>query len=707
METVRDLGTTGNTGPMDLGSSRDEGPERVEVAERPRHRVDLKALFGVEPGTPWAWATAVRAAVAMIVSFSLVASLVDPRLATLAALGSMSVLYERNTPYAYRSAALALVGLGFVAAVTFGSLASAFSPWAAVFAIGLTAGLATWLCAAWRVDKPGPIFFVLVSTISTIVPGGPADVPLHAGVATLGAAVGWCVSMSGAVRARHPEYQAVSEAFRQLGTLLRAVGSPDLDHSQHQASVAVAEAWRIVLLAQTRGYRGTPEAARLRSLLRWVSDIHLATTQVCMARNEPLPETSADFADRMAAAVAEPSLAPDPAELDDLRRGLRPRSLEARVYSLLGRAAVAARRTPDEADREDERGSRLHDDRYPALWGALRSSLTKQSLILPTALRMWITVTLAGVLGLWIGLDHYYWVALTTTSVLQGGNVVLTLNRSLQRSLGTMLGVLIGALLLTQELPLAAVVVIAGLFQGLTQLVVGRNFFYGSVTLTPMALLLAYTAVPYPIEQLAQSRIIDTVVGSLLGLAGALLLWRRTSATRLPQTIIKVLETARPCVVEMLDQDVHMSPQRRYELRRDMRAALVSLRGVYNSAVGDLPRARATRPLWPVVVATQRTGYLALSALQLESPEPVGTITLQRVDLAFRELIASMEEQRTPRMGALPRLPAYPRINMELRALSSSMTTAVAQDERAAQKEAERRAQRERRRAQKDVDADL
>src|SRR5699024_11079575 len=150
---------------------------------------------------------------------------------------------------------------------------------------------------------------------------------------------------------RKPEYEAVARAFHQLASLLREVGGSDLDHAQHRASVAVAEAWRIVLLAQTRGYRGTPEAARLRSLLRWVSDIHLATTQVCMARNEPLPEAAADFADRMAAAVAEPSLAPDPAELDDLRRGLRPRSLEARVYSLLGRAAVAARRTPDEADR--------------------------------------------------------------------------------------------------------------------------------------------------------------------------------------------------------------------------------------------------------------------------------------------------------------------------------------------------------------------
>src|SRR5699024_11486079 len=41
-------------------------------------------------------------------------------------------------------------------------------------------------------------------------------------------------------------------------------------------------------------------------------------------------------------------------------------------------------------------------------------------------------------------------------------------------------------------------------------------------------------------------------------------------------------------------------------------------------------RAASTRPLWPVVVATQRTGYLALSALALDDPEPVGTITLQR-----------------------------------------------------------------------------
>lgn len=702
---MRDLGTTGDTGPLDVGDPSHPGPRRVAVGERPRPRVDLRAVFGLESGS-WAWTTATQAAIAMSVSFALAAWLFGAQVATLAAMGSMTVLYEKKTPYVYRAAALALVGLGFVISVSLGSLASALSPWAAVVSIGLTAGLATWVCAAWRVDKPGPMFFVLVGAISTIVPGGLADIPLHAAIAAFGAAVGWAVSMSGAfVRARQPERQAVAGAYRKLAVLLRAVGTPELDHAQHDASVAVADAWRLVLLAQTRGYRTSDEAARLRSLLRWVSDIHLVTTQVCMARPTPLPPGAAEFAERMAAAVAAPDKAPDPADLDGLRRGMRPRSLEARLYGLMARAATAERR--DAGVPDDERARNLHDERYPALWGALRSSLSQDSLIRPTALRMWITVTAAGVLAMAVGLENSYWVGITTTAVLQGGNVVLTLNRSVQRSLGTLIGVVIGALLIAAHPPLAGVILLAGLFQGAAQLVIGRNFFYASVLLTPMALLLSYTAAPHPITELAETRIIDTVVGSLVGLAGAMLLWRGASATRLPQSIVGVLEEARRCMAAVLDQDTAIDGQLRYELRRDMRAALVSLRGVYESAIGDVPRAASTRPLWPVVVATQRTGYLALSALALENPEPVGAITLQRVDLAFRELISAMEERRTPRMGALPRLPAYPRINMELRALSTAMAGAVAQDERTARLEAEKRAELERRRAQKDLHADL
>ncbi|MBB6171472.1 putative membrane protein YccC [Nocardiopsis mwathae] len=701
----------------DQGASRDSGgdptpsepiwnpPARVRsrIAERPRPRVDLSAIFGLASGS-WAWTTAAQAAIAMSVSFTIALFLIGPQVATLAALGSMTVLYEKKTPYGYRAVALAVVGLGFVASVAVGSLASA-TLWTGAIAIGAVAGISTWLCQALRAEKPGAIFFVVVCAISTIAPGGLADVPTHAGIAAIGAAVGWAVSMAGApVRSRHPENRAVAEAFRQLAELMRAIGTPQLDHVQHEASLAVAEAWRIVLLAQTRGYRDTPAAARLRALLRWVSDIHLTATDVSLARTEPLPEAAVVFAEGLADAVGRPDQCPAPDTLDGLYRGLRPRSLEVRLYNRLVRAAQAARRS----EHEDEgHGLGLYDSRSPSVASSLRSSLTRDSLIRPTALRMGITVAAAGLLGLALGFERFYWISITATAVLQGGNVVLTVNRSMQRALGTLVGVAIAAWLLMLDLPLPAIIALASAFQGLTQLVVGRNYFYGSVFLTPMALLLAHTAAPFPVTTLAETRITDTVVGSLVGMLGALLLWRRASASRLPQTITTALDRSRAAVVAVLDPDVTIGPERRYRLRRDLRAALLSLRGVYDSAIGDVPRARTTRPLWPVVVATQRTGYLALAALALEKPPAASYITLQRVDLAFQELMSAMREHRSPRLGALPRLTDYPRINMELRALSSSMRTAVAQDQRSAALEAERRAQRERHRARQEVDADL
>nr|WP_255430190.1 FUSC family protein [Streptomonospora sp. PA3] len=663
----------------------------------------MNALFGLASGG-WAWSIAVQAAVAMSASFALATLLFDPRVATLAALGSMTVLYERETPYRYRSFALALVGLGFVACVSVGSLA-AVNPWAAAVSIGAVAAVATWLCQALRVDRPGPLFFVLVCAIATIASGGPAAVPMHALIAAMGAGVGWLVSMTeGLARGRHPEHRAVAVAFKQLAALLRAIGTPRLDHVQHEASIAVANAWRIVLLSQTRGYRDTPAAARLRALLRWVSDIHLAATDVSLARTERLPAVAGDFAEALADAVAKPDQTPDETGLDELRKGLRPRSLEGRLYSRLVRAAQAARRSDHEAEG---RGLKLHDTATPPLLQTLRSSLAAGSLIRPTALRMGITVAVAGVAGLALGIERFYWISITATSVLQAGNVVLSANRSLQRALGTLVGVVIGALLLSYQLPLAATILLPACFMGLTQLVVGRNFFYASIFMTPMALILAYTAAPHPVEQLAEARIVDTLLGSVAGVAGAVLLWRRAAAARLPQTIADVLGTTRTVLLAVLDPDVEPGPARTYRLRRDLRSALVSLRGVYDSAMGDVPRATTTRPLWPVVVAAQRSGYLALSALALEKPPPASQITLQRLDVAFDELIAALLERRTPRLGAVPRLVDYPRINMELHALSSALRTAVAEDARTAERERERRAQRERRRAHEEIDADL
>lgn len=647
---------------------------RAGIAERPRPRIGLRAVLWPAPGR-WEWSRGLQAGAAMGVSFGLVAALLSPSLGSLAALGSMTVLYERATPYAHRAASLALIAAGFVASVAVGSLASV-SPWTAAAAIGLVAGTATWACQSLRVEAPGPFFFVLVCSIATIVPGGPGAVPLHAGVAAVGAGIGWLVSMAGALPdSRGPEERAVAAAFGRLGALLRAVGTPRVDHAQHEASLAVAAAWRVVLQAQTRGYRDSPRAARLRALLRWVSDIHLTATEVALGRTSPLPAAAADFADELARAVARPGSSPAPERLDGVRRGLRPRSLESRLYRLLARTARSARRLDHEVEG---RGVRLYDRRTPPLLESLRSGWSSGSLVRPTALRMGLTVTASGLLALLLGFERFYWVPVTAASVLQGGNVVLTASRSAQRVVGTVAGVAVGGALLALAPPLPAVVAVAALLQALAQTVLPRSFCYASAALTPMALLLAATAAPCPPGLLVRERVVDTLVGSLVGVAGALLLWRRASSSRLPQALATALRTSRRVLLEALDPDAALGPEQRYRLRRDLRADLLRLRGVYDSAVGDVPRAEHTAPLWPAVVAAQRTGYLALAALAAEDVPPATHITLQRLGLAFDELAAALHERRAPRLGALPSMPDHPRLVMEVRALAAALRTAAA-----------------------------
>lgn len=692
-----------DTGPQAV---RGAGPgrRRARVAALPRPRVDLTAVFGLASGD-WDWRLGVRAALAMGVAFAVASWLVAPAAGVLAALGSFTVLYERSTPYAHRALTLTWVAVGFVVCVAVGSLSASLSPWLGALAIGVVAGVATWVCQSLRVDKPAAFMFVLVCAIATIVPGGVAALPIHIALAALGATIGWVTSMSGAlVGSRQPELDAVSHAFRELAELIRAVGSSRFDHVQHDASVAVAEAWRVLLLAQTRGYRDTPTAARLRALLRWVSDIHLNATDLALAQREAVPGEVADFVARLASAVARPEVAPAPQELDRLRQGLRPRTPQARLYNSLSRSAQVARRSEHDAEGP---GLHLHDRRSPPVWDALRSGLRSDNLIRPTALRMAITVAVAGMLGLALDFDRIYWISLTAATVLQGGNVVLTANRSTQRSLGTILGVFIAAAILAQQLQLWALIVIAAVFHGVAQATIPRNFLYASVLLTPMALILATTAQPYPVAELAQDRVVDTVVGSVVGIAGALLLWRSASAARLPQVIEEVLQQARTTVTAVLDPEERVSGKRAYELRRDLRGALLSLRGVYESAIGDVPRARGTQPLWPVVIATQRVGYLVLAMLAQSDPAPVAYITRQRVDLAFVELAAALRERRSPLLGALPRMTDYPRLQLELRALAQSMRTAVAEDQHTEALERRRREQRERRRAREEIDADL
>jgi uncharacterized membrane protein YccC len=169
------------------------------------------------------------------------------------------------------------------------------------------------------------------------------------------------------------------------------------------------------------------------------------------------------------------------------------------------------------------------DDR--AWWTALRSVLSPDSLIGRFALRVAVVTTLAVALTEQLELKRGYWVTITVIVILQPYTGV-TLNRAVQRVLGTVLGGLLAAALGATFHDPRAILVIATVFVACCVALLPVNYGAFSVFLTPTFVLLAEASAGD--WHLAETRVLNTLLGGALALGGARFLWPIPERRRFP-----------------------------------------------------------------------------------------------------------------------------------------------------------------------------
>ncbi|RTQ53165.1 FUSC family protein [Hymenobacter gummosus] len=130
-------------------------------------------------------------------------------------------------------------------------------------------------------------------------------------------------------------------------------------------------------------------------------------------------------------------------------------------------------------------------------------------------LRLVVAVLAAVLLSRPLGAYRTYWVVLSAVAVLQSsGSRRLSSIRGVHRVVGTVLGVLVfEALMLLHPAGLLAVALLM-LLQGLTEVVVARNYALALLFITPMALLNATLGHPGTTLPTVQGRIVDTLLGA-------------------------------------------------------------------------------------------------------------------------------------------------------------------------------------------------
>ncbi|MGW4911754.1 FUSC family protein [Streptomyces sp. NPDC004270] len=471
--------------------------------------------------------------------------------------GSLCALYGHNRPYPARARTLARVVLGMTCGLAVALLAASLTTNAvALVTVGaLMAAVQKVLCDATRVGPPGNVVLTFISSASLFAPGTLGQVPGHVGLALLAGAWAWLVGMApGLLRPYGPERRATAQALNATAAYADTRGAGESHAHARTAAAAVQAAWQSLLATGAR-------TDRTRRALE-----HLVV--------------------RAEVALA----APADADPERLRGWARELSGTGRVPRVAG--------ADDELLGVDAERAVPHRP----LWHRLGP-------LAPLAARTALGCALAGYASLALGVGRPYWALVTAASLYQA-NTTLTWSRGVQRVVGNLLGVLVfAAVVPLAHLHPAVLVLCCLVFNFGAEALIGRNYWLGSVCVTPMALLITEFARTQDSGQLITERVLDTLVGALVGFAAAVVVTNRRAGDRIEHALTAV-ERAREEAARLLAEP-HPAPRALETVRRSLSAALAELRATADAASGEwwqraLPQER--------VVLAEQSGHRTLAA---------------------------------------------------------------------------------------------
>ncbi|MEV0490581.1 FUSC family protein [Streptomyces atratus] len=484
--------------------------------------------------------------------------------------GSLCALYGHSLPYARRSRTVAAVVLGMLVGFAISLVTASLTDSTAVLiAVGalLAAGQKA-LCDATRIGPPGHVIFTFVTSAALFAPQHLGRLPGHLALTVAAGAVAWLVTVVPAlIRREGPERRATARALNAA-----AAYATDPGHrTRHAAAAAVHAGWQTLLAT------GRPTPVR-RALERLLVHAEATLAETALGSRTADPDRLRAWAEQTRARGPVPTPPPAPGTAEELF-GID--------------AERAARRT----------GSRRDARR------ALLRALAPGSPLLPIAARTLIGCALAGYVSMALGVGRPYWAIVTAASLYQA-NVTLSWNRALQRTLGNLLGVLVFAAVLpiTRTGPLALIGCCL-FFNFAAEALITRNYWLGSIAVTPMALLVIEFGGTHPAGELIGDRVLDTVIGAAVGLLAAMAVTNRRAAGRLERALAAT-DRARAHAARTLAAP-EPAPAALDAARRRLTGSLVELREAGDTAAGEwwqraLPEER--------VLAAEQAGHRTLAA---------------------------------------------------------------------------------------------
>lgn len=546
-----------------------QGTERSGAA-----RKHVRNIVAIRPFRK-RWPVAVKAVLTLLIPLSIATALGRQDEALLCSLGAFAVLYGPNTAGRFRSRLLAIIGSGLVLCAALGAI-FAHSQVLLMMVMVATSVVAAVLVASLKVGPPGPVFFPLVIGVSGLAVSQGADGRTMVLTVAIGAVTSWLVGMSDIlIRPRGPEEDAVKATTSAIAKYEEASDEDDeaFRKARLAASTALHAAWTTV----------TDGAAR--NVSRGRIDLITALNKL----HHRYAMRSALSAHANSEATRAVPWGEGVGEVNQQTANGKGRTIRIDLVGL----------------RQSSLGR-------PTARYLLRDALTWPSETLMIGLRVFVSTSIAAIIGLALGGDRTYWVVFSALLVVhQGGTRVWQTYRGIQRFAGTIAGIGVFAIIIAIDPRGWWLVLILGALQFSVEMLVVRNYALGSMVITPLALTTAYVAAG---RTAASSVIVDRMLDTLVGVAVALIVvWvigRRTP-------LLNLRGQGRRCILAMeavmadIAGGVVSSPEAR-ERRRILYYELLEYEGVGDRALSDDPE--SVQPYWSMHDAVIELGYFVLGS---------------------------------------------------------------------------------------------
>jgi uncharacterized membrane protein YccC len=556
---------------------------------------------------PVPWPGMLRAALAICVPLSLALALGQPRLGVLPAMGGvLGAMVDAGGPYLARVKRVGSAAVfGGAPGLAIGSAVHGHG-WLAVVALVVVAGVSGLVSSFGDVGSVTGLQ-LLVYTAIGIGPAGALRPVWHTAAGFL-AGVLWALILilPGWLLAPHgKEQRDVAAVYRALADELRAVGTGDFTGRRQALTGALNTAYDELLTARSIATGRNRRIATLVATLNAGHPMIEAATTLGVGGTRP-PPFVIDTVQRLADAISDdapPPVIPPPWDYS-------PGMLTLREGMAGAARALSSDWSPERRTRDGLRGWLREKVPEPGL-PRLRQLLERAGggrLGRVFTLRLMTCMGIAGVVSEVLPLQRSYWVLLTVAIVLKPdfGSVFA---RALQRGIGTIVGAVAGAVLLIAVHGTWLLIPFA-LLAALLPFGRSRNYGLLSAFLTPLVVVLIDLLSPAG-WQLAEDRLIDTLVGCAIVLLAGFAPWPMSWYAHLPRQFARTtLDVCRYLELALLadtsDEDA-ASPPERSRMRRSTYRALADLRTEFQRTMSEPPSiSRRAAAWWPAVVALEQ-----------------------------------------------------------------------------------------------------